>query len=113
MKPSGKESGLAGVLSVATHREVFQSYSLKRAVHSSNQAEQHRLAFGGLIRLVADEPADLPSSGNDHIFLPSLISAEIGAHNFGNSASARDSYHGVDATLIRTFQITLDRIRSW
>ncbi len=44
MKPSGKESGLAGVLSVATHTEVFQFYSLKRAAHSPNQAQQHRHA---------------------------------------------------------------------
>ncbi len=68
MKPSGKESGLAGILSVATHREVFQFYSLKRAAHSSNQAQQHRHASGGLIRLVADEPVYLPSSGNDYVF---------------------------------------------
>ena len=68
MKPSGKESGLAGVLSVATHREVFQFYSLKLAAHSSNKAQQHRHAFRRTHSPGADEPAYLPSSGNDYIF---------------------------------------------
>jgi len=48
---------------------VFQFYSLKCAAHSSNKAQQHRTLSGGLIRLVADEPAYLPSSGNNYIFL--------------------------------------------
>ena len=47
MKPSGNESGLAGVLSVATHRGVFQFYSLRRAAHFSNKAQQRGHALEG------------------------------------------------------------------
>jgi hypothetical protein len=47
MKPSGNESGLAGVLSVATHRGVFQFYSLSRAAHFSNEAQQQGYALEG------------------------------------------------------------------
>ena len=55
MKPSGNESGLAGGLSVATHRGVFQFYSLKRAAHSST-----RLSSTGT--LLGDSFAWLPMS---------------------------------------------------
>ena len=75
MKPSGKESGLAGVLSVATHREVFQSYSLKRAAHSSNQAQQHghaRLLIGRSGRVVPSPHIRGATSHRTTEFIPSL-----------------------------------------
>jgi hypothetical protein len=59
---------------------------------------------GGLIRLAADEPAYLPSSGNDYTFAsPTLLEKTSGPAILGNLRRRCESCHGVGATSIFTF----------
>jgi hypothetical protein len=63
----------------------------------------------GFIRLDAEQPAYLPSAGNDYTFAsPTLGDKTIGAAILGNLRRRCQSCHGVDATSLFTFEIASD-----
>jgi hypothetical protein len=61
-------------------------------------------ASGGLIRITADEPAYLPSSGNDYSFAsPMFEENSVSTPVLGNLRRRCESCHGSNATSILTF----------
>jgi len=61
---------------------------------------------GGLIPLTADQPAYLPSSGNDYTFAPSALRRKTaGLPILANLRRRCESCHSADATLIFTFLV--------
>jgi hypothetical protein len=67
---------------------------------------------GGFIRLDADQPAYMPSSGNDYTFAsPTLGDKAIGPAILGNLRRRCQSCHGADATSLFTFDMITDTRR--
>ena len=63
----------------------------------------------GLIRLGAEQPAYLPSSGNDYTFAsPTLGDMTMGSPILRNLRRCCQSCHGVDAISLFTFEMMCD-----
>jgi hypothetical protein len=83
-----------------TKSTTIVQYELSRKALLTNSVP------GGLIRVGADEPAYLPSAGNDYSFAsPPLLQNGVGAPVLGFLRRRCESCHGPDATSILTFQM--------